>query len=390
MRRSWRLVTGDGVGAAAGLAMDEALTSSYGQDGQSLEPTLRLYTYRPHVALVGRHQDLSSEVNLGACASTGTEVSRRPTGGGAIIMGPGQLGVALAMAEPPGLRSKDLLVRLSSGIVSGLARLGVAAAFGGKNDLEVGGRKIAGLGLYRDGHGGLLFHASLLADLDVGFMLEVLNVPLAKLADKAVAAVRYRVTTVSWLTGGAVTGHGARSAIAEGYASAFGVELSEGAATPAEVRRAGELEVSKYSSPAWLGQDGPPRSSMGSAAVKTPDGLLRVHLAVAGGTISSVAFSGDFNELPPELSRLESALRWAPAEQVQLRRLVEIIFERGPVAGLSPELVLGAVSDALAGARGTAGPGCRSPRAPGRASPARTGSCYFPEMAPEMVSEMVS
>ena len=70
------------------------------------------------------------------------------------------------------------------------------AEFGGKNDLLAGGRKIAGLGMYLDGHGGLLFHTSLLVDLDVDFMLQVLRIPAAKLADKGAAAVAERVTTV--------------------------------------------------------------------------------------------------------------------------------------------------------------------------------------------------
>ena len=48
--------------------------------------------------------------------------------------------------------------------------MGIAASFRGKNDLEVAGRKIAGLGIHRDASGGLLFHASLLLDLDVALM----------------------------------------------------------------------------------------------------------------------------------------------------------------------------------------------------------------------------
>ena len=74
-------------------------------------------------------------------------------------------------------------------------------SFHGKNDLEVDGRKIAGLGLYVDPAGAMLFHASILADLDVEFMLEVLQIPAAKLADRAVAAVAERLTTVSAETG---------------------------------------------------------------------------------------------------------------------------------------------------------------------------------------------
>ena len=162
---------------------------------------MRLYSYRDHCALVGRYQTLEAEVDLAACRRTGTEVSRRLTGGGAIVMGSGQLGIAYVDRAPAGQRPRETIEELSAALAAGCARLGITASFGGKNDLEVGGRKIAGLGLYVDPAGAMLFHASVLADLDVAFMLQVLQIPAAKLADRAGAAVSERITTVSVETG---------------------------------------------------------------------------------------------------------------------------------------------------------------------------------------------
>ncbi|MHB8342313.1 MAG: lipoate--protein ligase family protein, partial [Mycobacteriales bacterium] len=92
---AWRLLTHEEVGAAEGLALDEALLAGYHRDAPERPPTLRLYTYRASAALVGRFQDLEAEVDLEACRRDGAEVGRRLTGGGAIVMGPAQLGVAL-------------------------------------------------------------------------------------------------------------------------------------------------------------------------------------------------------------------------------------------------------------------------------------------------------
>jgi len=90
----WRLLSDDGVEAAGGLALDEAMLAGYSRESDPGWPsTLRLYTYRSHCALVGRYQHLEAEVDLDACRRTGTGFSRRPTGGGAIVMGAGQLGV---------------------------------------------------------------------------------------------------------------------------------------------------------------------------------------------------------------------------------------------------------------------------------------------------------
>ena len=173
----WRLITDDCVTASFGLAADDALAQSVGT-GES-RPTLRLYTYRSHCALVGRFQNLDNEIRVAYCRQNGIALNRRPTGGGAIIMGEDQLGVALTL---PGwgdsaLRlategdayghARELMGMFSKGLVQGLNQLGVQASFRRKNDIEVNGKKLVGLGIYRAPSSGLLFHASMLVDLDI-------------------------------------------------------------------------------------------------------------------------------------------------------------------------------------------------------------------------------
>ena len=85
---TWRYIKNDNVTASAGLAADEVLANCSGA-GTSL-PTLRLYTYQP-CALVGRFQTIENELNLNYCVENKIPVNRRPTGGGAIIMGQDQL-----------------------------------------------------------------------------------------------------------------------------------------------------------------------------------------------------------------------------------------------------------------------------------------------------------
>ena len=221
----WRLLCSDQVDAARGLAVDEALMAGHARGAEQQQPALRLYTYRDHTALCGRYQNLRSEIDIDACARTGTTFNRRPTGGGAIVMGAGQLGVAVVTRAPATQHPKGLLEELSHGIVSGLAKLGVEAEFAGKNDLKVDGRKIAGLGLYLDGEGGLLFHSSVLADLDIGFMLEVLDTPASKLGQAGVEAVGQRITTVSRETGERWDGERLREVVALGFSEALGIDL---------------------------------------------------------------------------------------------------------------------------------------------------------------------
>ncbi len=366
---TWGWLSDDGNGAAEGLALDEALMARVSRDAAVARPTLRLYTYADHAALVGRYQTLAAELNLDACSDAGVQVSRRPTGGGAIVMGRDQLGVALVLpAKAASL--KMLIPELGQGVVEGLRRIGVAAEFGGKNDLLVDGRKIAGLGMYMDGNGALLFHTSLLVDLDIDLMLRLLNIPAAKLADKGAAAVAERITTVRRETGRELALDDVRDVIAEGFAARFGVKLSPEEPTETERSAAARLVVSRYANPAWLDEQNAQPDGTGSATFRSPDGLVRVFVAAQGSLVKSLQFAGDFNAVPEGLRRLESVLRWRHLNADTMRDLVaEVRGETGSDAGWRHD-------DDVVAAVLSAGESALDRFA----APVRpTGSCYFPE-----------
>jgi lipoate-protein ligase A len=366
---SWRYLSDDGAGGAEGLALDEALMAAHARTAEPSPPALRLYTYASHAALCGRFQHLEAEIDIDACARTGTAYNRRPTGGGAIVMGEGQLGVAVAGRAPVDERPRSTLLRLSQGVVAGLSRLGIESSFGGKNDLKVDGRKIAGLGLYLDGHGGMLFHASVLADLDVAFMLEVLDIPAAKLGDRAVEAVEGRITTVSRELGGTWTGAMLREAVAVGFTEAVGIDLTESEPTPEEVSLTDALVRDKYSSGDWLFARTPQPDATATALLRTPAGLVRLYLALHGNTIKSALFTGDFNDIPPPIARFEGALKWARLARHDIETIAESAFANGTGLEVTPEEVVSTVLEA----------GGRARERTMVSIPGRDGSCYFPD-----------
>ena len=330
MTVDWRYLRDDGATAGFGLAADEAITRRQGT-GQS-PPTLRLYTYRSHCALVGRFQRVASEVHLDYCQASGIAVNRRPTGGGAILMGADQLGVALMLPERAEARSYDrtreLFQRFSGGIVETLAGLGVAAEYRRKNDVEVRGRKVAGLGIYFDPAGGLLFHASLLVDLHIPLMLRVLRTPFEKISDKEIATVAERVTTVRRETGRALPVAEVRDLLREAYARSLGITLEDGGFSEEELAEIGALERERYATPEWLEREPATLDAMGSATLKTLGGLLSAHLTLAGDVIKAVYLRGDFFCDERVIAGLERALRWHSSASGQVVRTLEALRER--------------------------------------------------------------
>ncbi|MBI2157070.1 MAG: lipoate--protein ligase family protein [Candidatus Rokubacteria bacterium] len=308
----WRYIADDGVTASFGLAADEAVTRRQGT-GQA-PPTVRLYTYRSHCALVGRFQRAAAEVRLDECRGRGVAINRRPTGGGAILMGADQLGVAVmtprAELERSYDRTRELFQRFGAGLCDALRALGIPAEYRRKNDLEVNGRKIAGLGIYFDRSGGLLFHASLLVDLDIPLMLAVLRTPFEKISDKEIATVAERVTTVRRESGSAVPVDEVRALVREGYAATLGVDLAPGDFTADEHGEIAQLERERYGTAAWVEREPAIADTAGSATMKTPGGLVSAHLTLAGDVIKAVYLTGDFFCDERAVVAVERALRW--------------------------------------------------------------------------------
>ncbi len=365
----WRLLTEDGASAASGLAVDESLMHPYAAN--DLPPTLRLYTYRSHCALVGRFQDTAAELNLQACASTGTEVNRRPTGGGAIVMGQDQLGIALIThlrrGEVPA-HARAIVMEFGKAVALGLARLGIRGEVRGKNDIAVDGRKVAGLGVFIDDRDAVLFHASVLVDLDVPFMLSVLNVPAAKLADKAVASVQDRITTVRRLVGEHRSTDAVRVCIQAGFEEHFGIRFDHDGLTRDERAAADAIAARRYEDPAWIMLRSSGDAPAGSGLLKTPGGLLRIHASLGGDAIKSVMLTGDFMASERALVEIEESLRWATPDRDAVARAVDGAVTRGGgLSGVAGSDLTEAIWQAVLDAKTRRG--------------MTTGSCYYPPLS---------
>jgi lipoate-protein ligase A len=234
-----------------------------------------------------------------------------------------------------------------------LNQLGVEARFRRKNDIEVNGKKLVGLGVYRAQSGGLLFHASMLVDLDIALMLSVLNTPFEKLSDKEIDTVAARITTVRRETESQITVEEVRRVIAGGFVSAFNVNLVPSDFTSDERVEIEKLEQEKYLSEDWVYQTTAVSDSNGSAKVKTPAGLIDISVTTAGATIKAVFISGDFFAAENAVADLEASLRWHSGQPEKVAVTIEKIFQsRGSeFNGIQPKAMIEAVTKAVGRAR---------------------------------------
>ncbi len=164
--------------AAENLALDEALLEE-AEAGGGPNETLRLWEPRQTMVVVGRSSRIAAEVRTDACRELGIPVLRRPSGGAAIVTGPGCLMYALVLSYRlrPELRA---LSRTHQWVLGTLAAAlethvpGVRCC--GTSDLAIDGRKFSGNSARcRRGH--LLYHGTLLYDFPLRLVGRCLNMP---------------------------------------------------------------------------------------------------------------------------------------------------------------------------------------------------------------------
>ena len=321
---NWRLLSDSEVLPDSGLALDDALTRSASRWGA---PTLRLYTYTPCV-LVGRFQHVPNEVNLEYCQTLGIPINRRPSGGGAIIMGPDQLGIALIIPNRTGgfaVRSSGLMHQCASGLIRALEKLGISAKFQGKNDLAADNKKIAGLGLYQPNTSGRLFHASLLLDLNIETMLKLLRTPFdsAEASTNSYTAVSRRITTVRSNVGTDFSMSELIETVRIGYEDEFGIRIESREVKSSEQQHADQLVATQYSTTEWIYRENAPiRDHIGQSSIRTDAGDLEIKVITAGDTLKSVFLSGNFITSDNAVHDLESSLRWHTSEPRALQQTV--------------------------------------------------------------------
>ena len=173
----------DHVESAAGdirrhLAIDEAALEQLDMDPAG-RPSLRFWESPSVAVVVGRSSRLDVEVDIDRCRRDNVPVVRRPSGGAAVVVGPGCLLYSLVLSRhrQPELAHIDAAHRLVLDTNSrALSTLGAPVACNGISDLTLGGRKISGNSL-RCKANAILYHGTILYDMRLDLIPNYLRMP---------------------------------------------------------------------------------------------------------------------------------------------------------------------------------------------------------------------
>lgn len=295
------------VPAAQGLAGGTADLSA---PAAGIGARLRLWRAEPAVA-VGREQAVAREVRLSHCRAESIPVLRRPTGGGALWLDPGQICLSLTIdAAALGARPAARLEGAAGHLASALTRLGIATRFRPPNDLEVvGGAKVASVFLAEDGAAALVF-ATVLVDFDVRAAMTALLVPTEKLTVTGLEHARERVTTVIEVLGRRPEAGEVERVIVDAFAEGLGLSVVAGEV--AEVEPIADLREAADPWGAVLDHGFETEDKTGQATLR-----LRLERTPGSTRVATARFASDAAVVPADLAeRIASALAGAELGEV--------------------------------------------------------------------------
>ncbi|MFA5996004.1 MAG: biotin/lipoate A/B protein ligase family protein [Patescibacteria group bacterium] len=251
---TFRLLKTNHNSAAFNMALDEILLERINQG--LAQPCLRFYGWQPAAISIGYFQSLTAEVNVQRCQELGIDIVRRQTGGGAVFHDQEvtySIHLPLALNLVP-VKILDSYQRICQAIIIGLAEFNLTAQFVPLNDIVVHGKKISGNAQTRK-KGIILQHGTILREVDVDKMFELLKVPNEKLKDKLISDVKQRVIGINQITAKPYTYAEVVAALIKGFKQEFSeIEFKADTLTTAEIELAQQLAVEKYSNNNWTNQ----------------------------------------------------------------------------------------------------------------------------------------
>ncbi|WP_010582634.1 lipoate--protein ligase family protein [Schlesneria paludicola] len=160
------------------LALDEAILHHVDQSPDA-GAYLRLWQPSTYFVVLGRSNNVATEVDVDHCAAAGIPILRRASGGGTVLVGPGCLCYSLVLPLNPLLRTlgvSGVTSELMERTAKGLRSMNPEIEVRGTSDLVCGGLKFSG-NAQRWLRNAFIHHGTLLHDFDLALLERCLRHP---------------------------------------------------------------------------------------------------------------------------------------------------------------------------------------------------------------------
>lgn len=250
-----------------------------------LDDTVFLFWRTTPTLMVGRYQNVLEEVDKSYADEHGIRIVRRMSGGGTIYTDMG--GWQFTFIEDA--QGEDIqFQQYIAPVIDALGEVGVKAAFNGRNDLTIDGRKISGNAQYRLG-GRVVHHGSLLFDTNLEEMAAATTADRYKIQSKSIQSVRERVTNIAEHLPAPMDAEAFKARVVRHI---LGPEGTTYAVTPEDDARIRQLGQERFAS--WESTYGQGPAFNIERVGRFPGGTMRFRLDVKRGVIRQAAVSGDF------------------------------------------------------------------------------------------------
>lgn len=244
----WTLLPNPALKPRYQNAMDEVLLDEMAAGRRG--PHLRFWNWAAKAIIIGRFQSVRNEIYEDAARAMDVTISRRMTGGGAMLVEPrGTITYTIAAPESlvTGMSFAESYQFFDSWVIDALRELGVDAWYVPLNDITSSGGKLGGAAQARK-KGIALHHTTIAYEMAPGVLTQLLRIGKEKLSDKGVTSADKRVGPLRQQTEidrdviiDHMIGH---------FDARFGLTRED--FTPQELQRLEELVREKYDTEEWV------------------------------------------------------------------------------------------------------------------------------------------
>jgi lipoate-protein ligase A len=319
-----RFVSNNGINdPSLNLALEEYILRSLPDN----DDYLLFYINEPSI-IIGKNQNTVEEVNAEYVEKNGIHVVRRLSGGGAVYHDLGNLNFSFIMKDDG--QSFHNFKKFTEPVVRALHKLGVDAEMTGRNDLQVGERKISGNAQFST-RGKMFSHGTLLFDSEIENVVSALKVNAEKYVSKSTKSIRSRVANISEFLKEPLTVEQFRQSLLQSiFEDSDEIPFYE--LTEQDWENVHKLADERYRSWEWNYGRSPAFNVQQKKRIEGA-GTFDVRLQVEEGVIAGAAIFGDFfgrgdrNEVAEQLI----GIRYDAAALKQLIDGIDLPFYFGPV-----------------------------------------------------------